>query len=143
MRDKSDYDLTLVSRLSSLLPLSDPADPRPVRPWEHLGLAVDASQAGSEARFFNDYRGVPPPAPAAKGPSSKVGGGGGGKKASAPKSKPNAFFHSMRTTTLSVPPVLNPDIEREKRASVGELRMGVFALENISKGEEILIRSVR
>lgn len=77
-------------------------------------MQVDASKAGNEARFFNDYRGVPPKASA--GPSK------GGKKAAAPKSRPNAFFHSLRTTTLAVPPVLNPDLEREKRSNVGELR---------------------
>lgn len=161
-REKSDYDLTLVSRLDSLLPfplaLSTSTDATPAPPpppfWTSLGVAVDASKCGNQARFINDYRGVPPilsssskstpssaPPPSKKGSKSTTTS----KKAPpAPKSKPSAFFHSVRTTSLDVPPVLNPDktTPSERAVKEGELRMGIFVLkeEGIAKGEEILIR---
>ncbi|CED82986.1 SET domain [Phaffia rhodozyma] len=131
-REKSDYDLTLIPKLSTLRPLTSTPEP-----WSDLGVAVDASQYGNESRMCNDFRGVPVPADAVPQRNSKG-------KLVAPKSKPNAFFYSVRTTTLTTPKVLNPDlitpVER-MNAPKGELRMGIFVLspEGIAKGEEILI----
>lgn len=93
---------------------------------------------GNEARMANDYRGTPPPASARPTLDKK------GRKV-APKAKPNAFFHSMRTTTLEpAGRVLDPERStpaERLQAGAGELRMGIFvgADEGIEKGQEILI----
>ena len=101
---------------------------------------------------MNDYRGVPPivsststkvrPPTAKKG--SAKGTGASSKPPPPPKSQPSAFFHSVRTTTLTHPPVLSTDksTPAERAAKDGELRMGIWVLkeEGIAKGEEILIR---
>lgn len=168
-REKSDYDLTLVSRLDSLLPPPVPSrpsssarsatplqpdPPAPLPSWASLGLAVDAAKCGNEARFVNDYRGVPPivssssskarPVPPKKAHGKGVNGST--KPPPPPKSQPSAFFHSVRTTTLTHPPVLSTDksTPAERAAKDGELRMGIWVLkeEGIAKGEEILIRFV-
>ena len=128
--------VALVSQLSTLLPAqsaSAPAEPD----WAALGLAVDASQMGNEARMANDYRGTPPPASARPTVDKK------GRKVPA-KAKPNAFFHSVRTTTLEPARVLEPERStpaERLQAGAGELRMGIFvgADEGIEKGQEILI----
>ncbi|KAI9184056.1 hypothetical protein H9P43_003138 [Blastocladiella emersonii ATCC 22665] len=76
-------------------------------------LCIDADKAGNEARFINDYRGIPeraaPSSPAAKAKSNSLG--------------PNAEFRDYRDTA-------------------GTLRMGVFVRKSgsgIKKGEEICV----
>lgn len=90
---------------------------------------------GTESRCVNDYRGTPANTPPTVGKN--------GKRQPA-KPKPNAFFHSLRTTTLVPPRCLNPDLTTpvERAEGKGELRMGIWvgAESGIAKGEEILIR---
>jgi hypothetical protein len=163
IREASDYDLTLLPQLKTLLPTAPTSDEALANvPYESLGIAVDASKMGNEARFCNvsssllawflprltpslapsfhkqDYRGVPPTTPSITLiPTTKPG-----KPRPHPKSRPNGFFHSLRTTTLTTAPVLDSNkttpAERMK-ADKGELRMGIFAAHEIGKGEEILI----
>ncbi|KAK3381634.1 hypothetical protein B0H63DRAFT_476249 [Podospora didyma] len=88
-------------------------------------VAVDAARVGNEARFVNDYRGVP---------DLQSGGGGGGVKR---KRRPNAEFRVVWDPRL--------------RGGKGEKGMGVFVLlvgkgrkgaaekGGIGKGEEVLV----
>lgn len=102
--------------------------------------------------MVNDYRGVPPILSSSSSKSTHIPaivkkGGKQQKALPSPKSKPSAFFHSVRTTSLQVPLCLNPDktTPAERAAEAGELRMGIFVLKEggIAKGEEILIRCGR
>lgn len=91
-------------------------------------LAVDASRCGNEARFVNDYRGVPAQTVA---PQSVPGKGKGRSKSEEGKAVANAEFKEVW----------------DGRPGRGERCMGVWVLpegkskkgRGIRKGEEILV----
>jgi len=102
-----------------------------------LNLAIDASRAGNEARFINDYRGVPlPPFPT---PSSLINS----TKSNKTKSKNDPWANKRKRPNAEFKLAWDPRI--------GELCMAVYVLRagrnakgwakevGILRGEEVLV----
>ncbi|KAJ3192685.1 hypothetical protein HK101_006138 [Irineochytrium annulatum] len=94
------------------------------------GLSVDAEMAGNEGRMINDYRGVPLPENVSgddvrkkgeKGRKGSAGKGGTKEDGNGTYRKPNVQFDLYRDSFM------------------GEVRMGIFTLRRIGKGEELLL----
>jgi xeroderma pigmentosum group C-complementing protein len=92
-------------------------------------LAVDAARAGNEARFINDYRGVPLPQPLPQLRSEGQGRGGGRPQ----RRRPNAEFRV----------VWDPRVGERCMAvfvlPAGKRAVGSARTVGIARGEEVLV----